>query len=159
MIEVKERNTFVVQNLWLGIAADEDTAGNAKPLSPFLGPEYSKEQIKATLDNCKLSYDYLRNGQLIVATNLGVFVSRDTDGGGYEQLGSSLPTAPVLSLEMKPKARATEKDTLIAATNAAAAMTSMSLPTAGVVRILRFGTSHTKRSAMVAARPGLAITA
>jgi carbamoyltransferase len=37
-------------------------------LSPFLGPEFSPQDIKAVLDNCKLSYDYLRNGQIIDRT-------------------------------------------------------------------------------------------
>lgn len=35
------------------------------PLSPFLGPEYDATEVKAVLDNCKLSYDYLNDGQLL----------------------------------------------------------------------------------------------
>jgi len=31
----------------------------AQEVSPFLGPEYDLEQIKLTLDNCKLSYEWL----------------------------------------------------------------------------------------------------
>jgi carbamoyltransferase len=38
---------------------------HGQALSAFLGPEFSVQEVKATLDNCKLSYDYLRNGQLI----------------------------------------------------------------------------------------------
>lgn len=34
-------------------------------VSPFLGPAYSDEDIKATLDNCKLSYEYLREDDAI----------------------------------------------------------------------------------------------
>jgi carbamoyltransferase len=51
------------------LAARRDTplAGNHS-LSPFLGPEYGPDDVKATFDNCKLSYDYLRNGQLIAQT-------------------------------------------------------------------------------------------
>jgi len=37
-------------------------------MSPFLGPEFSPQEIKAVLDNCKLSYDYLRTGQVIDRT-------------------------------------------------------------------------------------------
>jgi carbamoyltransferase len=33
--------------------------------SPFLGPEFTNEQIKAVLDNCKLSYSFLEDWQLI----------------------------------------------------------------------------------------------
>jgi len=39
-----------------------------KPLSPFLGPEFSPQDIKAVLDNCKLSYANLRSGQIIERT-------------------------------------------------------------------------------------------
>lgn len=48
VIEVEERNTFVVQNLWIGIAADEDTAGNAKPLSAFLGLQAAETNLAGT---------------------------------------------------------------------------------------------------------------
>lgn len=48
VIEVEERNTFVLQNLWLGIAADEDTAGNAKPLSPFVGLQFAETNLAGT---------------------------------------------------------------------------------------------------------------
>ena len=37
VVEVVERNTLIVENLSAGVAADEDTAGNARPISPFLG--------------------------------------------------------------------------------------------------------------------------
>jgi outer membrane protein assembly factor BamA len=48
VIDVVERNTLVVQNLWLGIAADEDTAGSAKPLSPFVGLELAETNLVGT---------------------------------------------------------------------------------------------------------------
>jgi outer membrane protein insertion porin family len=48
VIEVAERNTFVVQNLWLGIAADEDTAGNSKPLSAFVGLKAAETNLAGT---------------------------------------------------------------------------------------------------------------
>jgi carbamoyltransferase len=35
------------------------------PVSPFLGPEYSVEQIKQTLDNCKLSYECLSDSAVV----------------------------------------------------------------------------------------------
>ncbi len=38
------------------------------PLSPFLGPGYDPGEIKATLDNCKLSYDYVHDGLVIERT-------------------------------------------------------------------------------------------
>jgi outer membrane protein insertion porin family len=48
VIEVAERNTIVVQNLWLGVAADEDTAGNSKPLSPFVGLKAAETNLLGT---------------------------------------------------------------------------------------------------------------
>ena len=48
VIEVVERNTFVLQNLSLGLAADEDTAGNSKPLSAFVGVEAAETNLAGT---------------------------------------------------------------------------------------------------------------
>jgi outer membrane protein assembly factor BamA len=48
VITVAERNTLVVQNLWLGIAADEDTAGNSKPLSAFVGLQVAETNLLGT---------------------------------------------------------------------------------------------------------------
>jgi outer membrane protein assembly factor BamA len=48
VIDVAERNTVIVQNLWFGIAADEDTAGHAKPLSGFLGLEVAETNLVGT---------------------------------------------------------------------------------------------------------------
>lgn len=41
---------------------------DASLTSPFLGPGFTPDEVKATLDNCKLSYDYLSNGRLIDQT-------------------------------------------------------------------------------------------
>lgn len=48
VIDLLERNTVIVQNLWFGIAADEDTAGHAKPLSGFLGLELAETNLLGT---------------------------------------------------------------------------------------------------------------
>jgi outer membrane protein insertion porin family len=48
VIDVVERNTVIVQNLWFGIAADEDAAGNAKPLSGFVGLEAAETNLAGT---------------------------------------------------------------------------------------------------------------
>ncbi len=48
VIDVAERNTVIVQNLWFGIAADEDTAGHAKPLGTFLGLEVAETNLLGT---------------------------------------------------------------------------------------------------------------
>jgi carbamoyltransferase len=44
----------------------EDERPSRQP-SPFLGPEYTLEEIKATLDNCKLTYACLRESEVIQA--------------------------------------------------------------------------------------------
>lgn len=48
VIEVEERNTLVVQQLGMGIAADEDTAGNAKPISAYLGVQAAETNLAGT---------------------------------------------------------------------------------------------------------------
>lgn len=45
VIDVVERNTFVLQSISLGIAADEDTAGNAKPISPYVGLQVAETNL------------------------------------------------------------------------------------------------------------------
>ena len=47
--------------------AVDSTSGKRTPerVSAFLGPEYGLEEIKATLDNCKLSYECLSDGDVI----------------------------------------------------------------------------------------------
>jgi carbamoyltransferase len=71
------RETFVSANpgnAGIAVGAALSIGGTAslperrEPLSPFLGPEFSPQEIKAVLDNCKLSYDSLRNGQIIERT-------------------------------------------------------------------------------------------
>ncbi|AKT37393.1 BamA/TamA family outer membrane protein [Chondromyces crocatus] len=48
VIDVVERNTFVVQNFWLSLAADEDTAGNARPQSAFTGVQVAETNLAGT---------------------------------------------------------------------------------------------------------------
>lgn len=48
VIDVVERNTLVVQNLWLGVAADEDTSGSGKPLSAFVGLQVAEQNLLGT---------------------------------------------------------------------------------------------------------------
>lgn len=46
-------------NPGLAVGAAMHSTGSApRPLSPFLGPAYDATNIKATLDNCKLRYDW-----------------------------------------------------------------------------------------------------
>ncbi|MEZ4300850.1 MAG: BamA/TamA family outer membrane protein [Polyangiaceae bacterium] len=45
VIDVIERNTLVLQNLWIGIAADEDTAGSSRPQSAFLGAQVAETNL------------------------------------------------------------------------------------------------------------------
>jgi carbamoyltransferase len=46
-------------------ATPAGTAARRQPVSPFLGPEYDIEAIKATLDNCKLSYECLSEREVV----------------------------------------------------------------------------------------------
>ena len=48
VIDVTERNTLVVQNLWLGVAADEDPSGSSKPLSAFVGLSVAETNLVGT---------------------------------------------------------------------------------------------------------------
>jgi len=50
------------------MAAGGPPAAPRRELSPFLGPSFSQASIKAVLDNCKLSYEYMRDGEIIEST-------------------------------------------------------------------------------------------
>ncbi len=54
----------------------------------------------------------LRGSQVIVATKVGVFMSRDQNGSTWAALDKGLPAVPVLSVQLKPG----DPNTLIAAT-------------------------------------------
>lgn len=49
------------------VVAGGRTVWPAGVASPFLGPAFSDEQVKATLDNCKLMYSYLPDERLLSA--------------------------------------------------------------------------------------------
>jgi carbamoyltransferase len=50
------------------VASQVDGHPPTRAASPFLGPGYGAEEIKRTLDNCKLSYECLSEGETIAAT-------------------------------------------------------------------------------------------
>jgi carbamoyltransferase len=50
------------------LAVSQSDHLRARAVSPFLGPAYDSEQIKATLDNCKLTYAYLSQQEIIDTT-------------------------------------------------------------------------------------------
>jgi hypothetical protein len=72
--------------------------------------------ISGNLPDVPAEFTVVRNGQLVVATDVGVYLAAGTNGGDYQPLGHGLPAAPVYSLELKPKASDSEPDTLVAAT-------------------------------------------
>jgi hypothetical protein len=72
--------------------------------------------VSGDLPDVPAEFSLVRNGHLVVATDVGVFTSAGVAGEPYQLLGSGLPAAPVYSLELKPKATASEPDTLVVAT-------------------------------------------
>jgi hypothetical protein len=68
--------------------------------------------ISGNMPNTPALWSVIHNGQLVVATDIGVFISGNTDGGSYSVLGSQLPAAPVDTIRISPG----NPDLLIAAT-------------------------------------------
>jgi hypothetical protein len=58
--------------------------------------------ISGNLPDGPAHWSLVRNGQLIVATDVGVFIAAGTSGGTYSHLGSGLPNVPVLHLVVNP---------------------------------------------------------
>ena len=46
------------------VAQNFSSANPRQPLSAFIGPSFGAEDIKSTLDNCKLVYEYANDGQV-----------------------------------------------------------------------------------------------
>jgi carbamoyltransferase len=67
-VPVNPGNAGAALGAALAVARPSVTRGGRAPLSPFLGPGYGSHEVKAVLDNCKLSYDYMRDGQIIERT-------------------------------------------------------------------------------------------
>lgn len=45
VLDVVERNTLILENLAMGIAADEDADGNSEPIAPYLGVEAAETNL------------------------------------------------------------------------------------------------------------------
>jgi outer membrane protein insertion porin family len=48
VVEVAERNTIVVNDLWMGLSADADTHGNARPLTAYAGADVAETNLAGT---------------------------------------------------------------------------------------------------------------
>jgi hypothetical protein len=58
--------------------------------------------ITGNLPNAPANWSLIHNGQLVVATNVGVFISSNTSGGAYSLLGGNLPVVPVFQMQAQP---------------------------------------------------------
>jgi hypothetical protein len=67
--------------------------------------------ISANLPDAPANWSLVHKGNLVVASDFGVFVSCDSDGGSFSRLGSALPRSPVFTLRYKPG----DPDTIVAA--------------------------------------------
>jgi carbamoyltransferase len=58
-------NAGIAAGAALAVGCQRSKDKSRETVSPFLGPEFSLEEIKRTLDNCKLSYECLSEGEVI----------------------------------------------------------------------------------------------
>ena len=72
--------------------------------------------ISGDLPQASANSVVLKGNQLIVGTDIGAFISSDTNGTSWTTLGTTLPNVPVNMVRLKPKATAAEPDLLVAAT-------------------------------------------
>jgi hypothetical protein len=70
------------------------------------------QDISGDLPDAQATWTVVHDGQLVVATAVGVFSSRGTDGGNYALLGTGLPPVATYSMTLKPG----DPDLLVAAT-------------------------------------------
>jgi photosystem II stability/assembly factor-like uncharacterized protein len=70
------------------------------------------KDISGNLPKVQATWSLVRNKQLVVATAVGVYASKGTNGGKYAPLGNDLPNVAVYQISLKPG----DPDTLVAAT-------------------------------------------
>lgn len=68
--------------------------------------------VSGDLPDVPANWSVLHNGHLVVGTDIGVFESCDSAGGGFSRLGTGLPTVPVSTMRFKPG----DPDLLVVAT-------------------------------------------
>ena len=68
--------------------------------------------ISGNLPDVPANWTLVHNGQLVVATDLGVYEAADTAGNNWGQVGTGLPNTPVFTLRINP----THPDLMVAAT-------------------------------------------
>jgi hypothetical protein len=68
--------------------------------------------ISGNLPDVPANWTVVHDGQLVVGTDIGTFVSENRAGGDYTVLGTGLPTTPITTLRIKPG----DPDLLVAAT-------------------------------------------
>ena len=58
--------------------------------------------ISGNLPDAPADWTLIHNGNLVVATDLGVFESQGTNGGSFGMLGTGLPATPVFTIRISP---------------------------------------------------------
>lgn len=48
VIDVKERNTIIINDVWMGLSADADKHGNARPLTAYAGVDVAETNVAGT---------------------------------------------------------------------------------------------------------------
>jgi hypothetical protein len=110
--------------------------------------------ISGNLPDAPAEWTVVRQDQLIVGTDVGVFVS-GVDGGNWELLGRGLPNAPTYSLDLQQKGAADTPDVLVAATQGRGIFKLPLPPVAATTRSVPqsfFGPAATSNVSPVAAK-------
>ncbi len=68
--------------------------------------------ISGNLPDTPANWSVVHKGQLVVGTDIGVFLANNTSGCNYAALGDGLPSAPIATLRLQPG----NEDRLLAAT-------------------------------------------
>jgi hypothetical protein len=58
--------------------------------------------ISGNLPDAPANWTLIHDGQLVVGTDIGAFISENRDGGAYTVLGTGLPTTPITTMRLKP---------------------------------------------------------
>ena len=90
--------------LWIPPGALGDPTTNVGNGHVFVSHDHGENftDITGNLPDVPANFTLVHNGQLVVATNLGVYTAPDTNGTTWGVLGTGLPNTPVFTVRLDP---------------------------------------------------------
>jgi hypothetical protein len=89
---------------WIPPGALGDSTANVGVGHVFVSDDAGENftDISGNLPDIPANWSLVHDGNLVVATDQGVYIASTTSGGSWQRLGSGLPNAPVFTIRLQP---------------------------------------------------------